>query len=62
MSTSLDPGNIADVLRQLVALAGDNSAEEAPAMDAGDQPEGTKGKASETEKVESANPMSCISP
>lgn len=62
MSTSPDPGNLADVLRQLVALAGDNPAEEGPAVDASDQPEGTKGKASETEKVESANPMSCILP
>jgi len=56
MSASPDTGDLAAVLRQLVALAGDHPAEEAPAIYEGDQSKGIEGKARETEKVEPANP------
>ena len=61
MSASPDTGNLADVLRQLVALAEDHPAEELPPANEGGQAKGTQGKASEPEKVESAKPMSRIS-
>ena len=61
MSASPDTGNLADVLRQLVALAGDDPGEEAPLRE-GSQREGIEGKASENEKIEAAKPMSGLSP
>lgn len=62
MSASPDTGNLADVLRQLVALAEDHSAGEAPPASEGNQPEGSEGTASEPERVEAANPKFRISP
>jgi hypothetical protein len=62
MSASPDTESLADVLRQLVALAEDYPTEEAPSASQGDQSQGTEGKASDPEKVESAKPMSWMSP
>jgi hypothetical protein len=56
MSASPDTGDLAAVLRQLVALAGDHPAEETPVINGADQKKGIEGKARETEKIQPANP------
>jgi len=55
MSASPDTGDLAAVLRQLVALAGDHPAEETLAINEGAQSKRMQEKPRESEEVEPAN-------